>query len=873
MILAPLGSGGMGVVHMAFDPELDRKVAIKFLRPELGDISAEAEGRLLREARAMARLTHPNVATVYDVGAAFGRIFVAMELFDGGTLAHWIREQPRATREILEHFEKAGAGLRAAHEKGLVHRDFKPDNVLLGRDGRVCVTDFGLVHARVFDGELEHDGRAHDPVVTENGVRFGTPAYMSPEQHRGMPTDARSDQFSFCVALYEALYGERPFRGSTPRELLAAIEAGPTALPAKARDGRNLSAKVRDSLRRGLSANREDRHPHMAELLQSLAPASSRTRKMTAFALFAAAASTVFAFARMTSTPARAPACSGMEAALANVWDPSVKERVRASFEATKKSYAGAAFQQLDRELDAYARDWIASRTDTCRATRIRGDQPDSVHALRTLCLDRRLGELRALTEVLATANARVVEQASSAAGHLVPIATCNDTVLLASSSKAPPDPASRAAIASLEAKLDVVKAFGDAGRYRDALERVRPLAEEAKAVGFRPLTARIALRRGVLELAVTDLAHAQASLLDALWHAEASGAEETTLEAWSVLGRAYVLEGKIEPAYGALAREEAALERVGHPIQFHDGWVEAKAMVALLAGKASESVSLWREHLAALEKRLGPNDPELTLSLGQLGHALVYVGGFDESAAVLERSVAILTRALGPEHPRTAAAMQRLGETYDALGRLEEAETLLRGSLALQEKAFGPEHTVIVFSLLHLGSVVDQRGRTDEGFALVRRGLAIEEKTFGPKHLAVAFSRMALAELALRHGLFAEARTVMTPALAIWEASIGPDHFETVDAMVLLARAELALGDKAAAPRLQKAIAYYDAHPAPAVKSAEARFAFAHLPGLTPLEARSWATRARDGFSAAGPGARARKEAVEAFLSKMRTP
>ena len=187
--------------------------------------------RLVREAQAMARVSHRNVLTVYDAGTVGDEVFIAMELIDGATLGQWLRQERRSWRVALDCFIDAGRGLRAAHAAGLVHRDFKPDNVLVARAGGVYVTDFGLARA-ANDRELvpaTPDATVGSPRLTQTGAIVGTPAYMAPEHVRGGLVDARADQFSFCVALYEALWRERPFSGETSDERLRAVAAGPRA--------------------------------------------------------------------------------------------------------------------------------------------------------------------------------------------------------------------------------------------------------------------------------------------------------------------------------------------------------------------------------------------------------------------------------------------------------------------------------------------------------------------------------------------------------------------------------------------------------------------------------------------------------------------
>ncbi len=276
VVLELVGEGGMGVVYAAYDPELDRKVAIKLLGSGRG--SAAAGRRLLREAQAMARLTHPNVITVHDVGEHAGMVFVAMEFVHGQTWTQWQQACPRSLSETLQIALGAVRGLRAAHEVGLVHRDFKPDNVMIGDDGRVRVMDFGLARLVGDDSDARPSGVPADAPVSSSGgagVRLthagavlGTPGYMAPEQFMGHEADARTDQFGFCVTLWEAVYGERPFRGETALAIGAAVMAGTVQAPPSDRD---VPPWLQEVLRRGLSVDPQARWSSLAELQLQLA--------------------------------------------------------------------------------------------------------------------------------------------------------------------------------------------------------------------------------------------------------------------------------------------------------------------------------------------------------------------------------------------------------------------------------------------------------------------------------------------------------------------------------------------------------------------------------------------------------------------------
>jgi serine/threonine protein kinase len=277
LVLSTLGAGGMGVVFSAYDPQLDRKVALKLLRANLrGPSAKEARTRLKREAQAIAQLSHPNVVGVYDVGTTEdGDVYIAMEFVEGDTLTSWLKRWPRTWREILEVFHQAARGLAAAHTVGLLHRDFKPDNVLVGGDGRVRVTDFGLARSVLGPDEAarpQPDASALHADLTATGTVLGTPRYMPPEQLTGPAIDARADQFSFCVALYEALYSKHPLEGATS---VAMLESGArAALPP---DGTRVPSSIGKAVLRGLDRDRNKRFATMAALMHELQPPPQRS--------------------------------------------------------------------------------------------------------------------------------------------------------------------------------------------------------------------------------------------------------------------------------------------------------------------------------------------------------------------------------------------------------------------------------------------------------------------------------------------------------------------------------------------------------------------------------------------------------------------
>jgi predicted Ser/Thr protein kinase len=295
-----LGAGGMGVVYAARDSKLQRRVAVKLLRPGTDPTRGHARKRLLREARTLARLSHPNVVAVFDVGEHGDHLFVAMELVEGGSLNAWLRRARRTPDEIIVRLLEAARGVAAAHQAGVIHRDIKPDNILVGPDGRARVTDFGL--STPAGAASLRSGAARPPVselqsLTRTGALLGTPVYMAPEQIDGADADARSDQWSFCMTVYEALAGVRPFVADLVARV-PAIQDGRIAPPVP---GRHVPGWVRRIVMRGLRAEPGERWPSIDAIVEALERGPARRRRLAGLALAGVAVS-IAAIAAIAAT-------------------------------------------------------------------------------------------------------------------------------------------------------------------------------------------------------------------------------------------------------------------------------------------------------------------------------------------------------------------------------------------------------------------------------------------------------------------------------------------------------------------------------------------------------------------------------------------
>ncbi|HLL85139.1 MAG TPA: serine/threonine-protein kinase [Longimicrobium sp.] len=736
IVLERLGVGGMGVVYAAFDPQLDRKVALKLLRPDARGPTDEHRARLLHEAQALARLSHPHVVTVYEAKPVGEQLFVAMELVDGTTAAQWLESVPRPWHEVLDVFLKAGQGLLAAHEAGLVHRDFKPANVLIGKDGRVRVTDFGL--ARLEEREdssrmpLEETPPGHEESLTRTGAMVGTPAYMAPEQWDRQPADARSDQFSFCVALYEGLYGSRPFQGEGLQALGEAVRLGEVP-PAPRRS--KVPHRVRRVLLRGLEVEPHARYPSMRELLAEL---DRHPLSAGRVALVAAAAGVLLALGAVIGNQRVDPrelVCRGAERHLADIWDDGRKEQVRSALLSTDTPYAQDAWRTVERALDTYAQSWVSMHTDSCEATRVRGERSEALMDLQMMCLERHARDLKALTDLFIRTQGQSVANAAQAAYALPSLRECAETDALAAQVKRPKEPALLAKVEAVDHQLSEVRALAAANKHVPALEKAEAVAELARGLDHAPTRAEAFYQLGVLRMRTGEARQAQEALLEAAWAAQAG--HHDRLAARARIDLIYVigeLFGRPEDAQLALREAQAAISRVGA-------------------------------------------DPEIESALeSSHGSLLTFQYKCEDARPHLRRALELADKAYKLNAMHRAHILDNLSRALRCVGDLQRARDRAKEALALRENTLGPMHPEVAISLNNLANVLQDETGPASALPVHQRALEIREQTLGPNTIPVADSLLNVGGDLTLLDLHTESRKYMLRALAIYEAVLGPE-------------------------------------------------------------------------------------------------
>jgi len=836
VVLDTLGRGGMGTVLRAHDRQIDRRVALKVLHREIG---IKHTTRLRREALALARLSHPNVVQVYEVGEAEGQTFVAMELVEGTTAEKWMQQQPRpGWRACLGVFMQLGAGLSAAHERGLVHRDFKPSNAIIDRDGRARVLDFGLARQGEELDEVEASSvlppaRTAElgPLnvsLTVTGAVLGTLAYMPPEQMFGRQADARSDQFSFCVSLYEALYGERPYEGDTMTDLRVAMYCGAIRPPSR---GSKVPSALRKVLLRGLASLPQERWPSMEVLLEQLRRLADprRGRRLVLWmggGLLTLGLGLGLGLDELTQWASR---CTGARAQLEGVWDEPRRQQVREAILGTELSYAPETWERVEPQLEAYAEAWVREHTEACEASTIRGEQSPAVMDLRMACLQTRRLHIRATVDELLQANATVVSNAVQAVAGLPRLSQCADVEVLAVEVPPPEDPAVAERVARLEEQLVEVEAKEAAGKFIEGLEVANAVVTEASTLGYEPLEARAWTWQGTLRIQLGDFEAAVTSLEQAYDVAVAHRMTSEAAKASSAL--VYVLGYE-------LARHDEARRWAtrADPLSLASSSDESRAsyltnlgIVAYSEGDYDEAWQLLTQALALFRQTLGPSHPHVAGTLNTLGMVAASRGDLGEARSSFERALTLWQEGVGSGHPHVGTALTNLGHVAMSQGQLDEAREHQQRALVIFEQVQGPRSTGVAFCMHNLGLVAHEQGKLDEARDFQQRAVEVWTELLGAEHPLVATALSSLGAVARSRGQLDEALELQQRALAIAERALGPDHPDVADPLTELGELRLDRSEPALAiPPLERALAIRSAPSTPSVWLAELRFALA---------------------------------------------
>jgi len=794
LVLRPLGRGGMGAVYAAHDPELDRTVALKIVHR-----SGTRATSLKAEAQTLARLSHPNVVAVHDVGELTDGVFIAMEYVEGKTLRRWVEAHRGDMPALGRVMRQAGQGLAAAHQAGLVHLDFKPDNVMIADDGRVQVLDFGLARPQ----ERTRSGTEVTP--------SGTPAYMAPEQHRCEALDARADQFSFCVTWLECAIGARVFQGASPSAIARAIVDDAPTLPTRPAA---LPRGVWQALLRGITHDRRARWPDMPALLEATAPRGG-SKRPTLVALMVAGALGAGGTWLFSSDERRCrDAAAVVDGAWASVDAQSVLARVGTAEGALSEEQA----ERVVARLQGYATALAGGYDEACRVA------PDDVP--RKVCLDGRLEQLRANRDLALVGDSEPLERALETLPDVHECRRADEDALYREVSDPERGQALLRQLAQGEVDLEL-------GKLDDAREALEAVAEDAKALGWQGVEALAWIRLSAVAADAGDVEQMQARYERALDLASEAGSDFALHSALSQRLQEYAMAGDVVSVQAMAPVVVAAAAKAGRS---SERVPMALGNAAQLSGDYDAAETAYRQILEE------SGDPSVRLkALSNLGGLELYRGNYPEAKALFEKAVPASVKEHGPlsipalkMQANLADADQQLGLVADARRRYEEAlvgygegagldsrpAQHLKLNYALCLMAAGdldaavavgepaaqrmlelhPDGHPFAIAAADFLNVVDlERGRFAE---VLERGHALAEQTaglYGAEAPLVSFLRLTVAKAALETGQPTRGLEALATADGPF-ARLNADHPALVTVFRLRAELQLKAGSVTAA-------------------------------------------------------------------------
>ncbi len=859
-VLGTLGRGAMGTVYEAFDRSLDRRVALKVLHNHLGE---QQRGRLEREALALAKLSHPNVVQVYEVGESEGRAFIAMELVQGSSLREWMGREPQpGWRECVDVFVQAGRGLAAAHARGLIHRDFKPDNVLVGTDDRVRVADFGLARPAEFPSHddlkttLEQpsarrsgdDSRSEGQApMTKTGAVLGTIAYMPLEQLRGRVIDARADQFSFCVAFHEAVYAERPYGALSPGQRLLALERPPAEPEMLGRAPRWLYR----ALRRGLACDPEDRFGSMDALLAALD--RSRTRRRWALAGTLAVA---VAAGSSGAVVAQSDPCEIDDGVLAGTWDDGRRESMRIAL-------GGTPADTVERALDEWGARWLGAQRSVCEATRVHGIESDAMLDLRTGCLARQRREAGVLVELLARTDPHDASQAADLVARLPDASVCEDPRLAETSHPLPRDADQREAVLTAYEDLARARAAQHGRGARERLERLEPVVER---LDHLPLGLELRVAIGERLLRRQESEQGVRVLRSVIREAEIEGLDELSATARVRLS-IFDERTSIDPETRQVMLDEAeiSVDRLGRTddrrrlqlrlsrasvldaLGEHVAALQASEAIVETASSLGLVVIVARAEFkaAGLLQRLGRSDEALaayqrarSIYEQQWGPRSLFIADIEQNSALLELSRGRPDQAM--QHIASARELHGFAAADDVsslatLDLYEAKIALSRGELDVAAKVYADvlardcEPGPRADAWTGIGVVRFYQGDHPGSVLAYREAIAVRLEIYGPGHHTVGVLHSNIGESLAAQGDHQGALDAYARALGVLEPTLPRDHRDLAFPTKGRGGSRLALGDIAGAiVDLRRARELHEANPGEPREHADVEFTLA---------------------------------------------
>ena len=761
-VLERLGAGATATVYSAYDAHLERIVALKVLRAQLE--TSDIRVRLTREAQAMARLRHPNVVTVYDVGTFGDRIYIAMEFVDGMTLRKWVQREPRPWRDVLEVLKGAGRGLQAAHEAGLVHRDFKPDNVLVGNDGRVLVTDFGIARrdqvtpstsdasgesvaretgvrslAEKLASERANTSAMAEPTpttetstsrswssssaepLTEEGAVLGTPGYIAPEHLFAGVDGARGDQFSFAVTMYVTLYGAHPFRFKDLVTYGDALQKPPRAPPAS-----GVPAWVHAVIERGLAQDPARRFATIADLLAALERDPwKRRRRWAVGAVFAVSAIAAVGTYRKHRTELLAKTREGAPL-MTSAWNAAAEQKLRGSLERADPRHGADVARAVVGKLTEYARDWTETHRLISEATLIRREQDDAAMERRLRCLERGRDQFAALIDILAQGHAGTTSHAVDAVYALARPSTCR-TSDAAAIPGLPEGPALRERSLAAEHAIAQAVALQTVGD-RQAESVVEQALPDARAIPYPRAEAELLLigaqakedrdeRRAALDLYQSAFLAAQRAADDVLAVRAAAG---------SAVLFAVWLDNQHESERWIMIAEAIA-DRAGANNAVRATVLASRIAVNLTSGHADKNVELQKELIELLEDLYGEDDSRVAKAISNRSVTYFRMHEPELALADAQRAANLRSRVLGPNHPILAAWYSNIGLFLADLNRWDEGKAALVHALELRAGTAPGGATVLIY--VNLGEAELELGNADAALDILDKGMRLLEQ------------------------------------------------------------------------------------------------------------------------------------------------